>query len=439
MAITLLYYERVPYSMNMHNEHQTTAINNSSLRPTSEPFLELPARGVYHPQRKRRAVFLRKGSNGKLQTLGGLNNNRAPRMTYNEEIFQTELPRVNLADVDALSSNWQNCSATPDDIIKPLVGEMLNRFNSCALVGGAHSSLIQKLGHVVDNHDAVIRVNRLPWGRYREFIGSKTTIYFAGARADSSDRFRRTGYVAQYTNRSVQTFLCKYTNGTCNFQNLIMNSGTLGADSEWTDSYPTWEPGWRPEESSFSISHLSTAVTSAIRLAEKPVIGLDHFQRVSSGIQAVFLAASVCNHIDVYGMASPGTIDSHEISEAHDLDKERIFLLRVAAGYDLRLPSCKHSETDACKMLNKILCSLAARARQRKFVIIRPEVKGSKNLGAAELAHRKKMLAHYLEKPPRNTAWNTSTMQAEYKRMKHSVHDREGRSNRRAKQKSSSS
>mmetsp|Transcript_32958 Transcript_32958/g.60324 ORF Transcript_32958/g.60324 Transcript_32958/m.60324 type:complete len:475 (-) Transcript_32958:51-1475(-) len=280
-----------------------------------------------------------------------------------------------------LSSKSKDCSTEGVEAVSMLLGDHLlglanttGRFERCALVGGARSVRSKHDGVTIDQHEAVIRVNRLPTGHYHKFIGSRTSVYFAGSVADGRDRFVRAGYRAQLVNVSGSTRVCSYVGGVCNFDNLVMNSGVLGIDQNWTDKYPRWEPGWIPAQSDYPIGYMSTTLLNVMRLAERTIIGLPPPKRSTSGISAFLLASVLCDHLDVYGMATLSkTLDEHAIGAIHDMDKERQFLLAIGRGRDLRRRICEPSDHEVeCAILNRILCSLAARAREGKLRFSRP-------------------------------------------------------------------
>jgi len=280
-----------------------------------------------------------------------------------------------------LSSGRASCSVRGVEAVQMLVGDHLagvsnttGRFNHCALVGGARAVRSKHDGAIIDQHEAVFRVNRLPTRHYHKYIGGRTSVYFAGSVADARQRFVKKGYLAQLVNVSGSSLNCRYVGGTCNINNLVMNSGMLPIDGNWTERYPPWYPGWRPNESDFPIGHMSTTLLNVVRLAERTVIGLPVPKRSTSGISAFFLAAVLCDRLDVYGMALEGrTLDEHAVGGAHDLAKEREFLLNVGRGRDLRHDSCEPLGHDVdCRILNRILCAMAAKAREGKLRFSRP-------------------------------------------------------------------
>ena len=61
------------------------------------------------------------------------------------------------------------------------------RFNSCAVVGSSGSLLIgQPRGALIDQHDAVFRVNYAPTRGYEEYVGRKTTVWVLAWGANTS-------------------------------------------------------------------------------------------------------------------------------------------------------------------------------------------------------------------------------------------------------------
>ena len=46
-------------------------------------------------------------------------------------------------------------------------------------------------------------------------------------------------------------------------------------------------------------------------------------------LQAILMSSVLCENVTIFGMASPGTTEKQEVSSAHDLDKERLFLKKV--------------------------------------------------------------------------------------------------------------
>lgn len=61
------------------------------------------------------------------------------------------------------------------------------RFNSCAVVGSSGSLLLgQPRGALIDQHDAVFRVNYAPTRGYEEYVGRKTTVWVLAWGANTS-------------------------------------------------------------------------------------------------------------------------------------------------------------------------------------------------------------------------------------------------------------
>ena len=54
--------------------------------------------------------------------------------------------------------------------------------------------------------------------------------------------------------------------------------------------------------------------------------------------EALFMTSILCSNITIFGMASPGTIDNHIISQLHDIEKERHLIERLIAGKVVTAP-----------------------------------------------------------------------------------------------------
>jgi hypothetical protein len=53
----------------------------------------------------------------------------------------------------------------------------INKNSTCILVGNGPSVMFEKLGHVIDSHDEVLRFNQFTIKGFEEYTGTKTTLW----------------------------------------------------------------------------------------------------------------------------------------------------------------------------------------------------------------------------------------------------------------------
>eukprot|EP00747_Dinoflagellata_sp_TGD_P212905 gnl/TRDRNA2_/TRDRNA2_85937_c0_seq2.p1 gnl/TRDRNA2_/TRDRNA2_85937_c0~~gnl/TRDRNA2_/TRDRNA2_85937_c0_seq2.p1 ORF type:complete len:319 (+),score=13.81 gnl/TRDRNA2_/TRDRNA2_85937_c0_seq2:37-993(+) len=244
-----------------------------------------------------------------------------------------------------------------------------SRFGRCALVGSGQVLKGKGHGHEIDSHDTVIRVNRLPSGPLMQDVGNKTDVYFGGAVAEQDDLYLETGIVVTYLGGSK--VLCKYNETKCSFD-IVFNDGLLWLRRNlsthrappFEDMYPRWHPHWKPPRSSFSISHQAEDVYEFVnKLYRRKWKGTSrNFPKAkngtypSSGLQAFFTFAPICESITLYGMAGQdATIDDHQVlATSHDLDFEHILINQTVSG-DFPHAQCLYARAQAGKVSRLVL------------------------------------------------------------------------------------
>jgi len=218
------------------------------------------------------------------------------------------------------------------------------KFCQCALVGSSEALRGKGLGAVIDMHDTVIRINRLPLPQHYADFGQKTDIYFG----EPGYGFGNPGYeehVNFYSDESggkytIQSFEnevnkvkarvnCSLADGgeACGrFATLIMK----GADAErfnknplpFRERFPLNEPGWTPRSTAFPVGYQ----TDDINTAAFKVLGE---KQPSNGFHAFLTFAPLCASMALYGFEGTGTYDGHDMNPVHALDKEHAIYQRL--------------------------------------------------------------------------------------------------------------
>jgi len=265
------------------------------------------------------------------------------------------------------------------DTISMMTGSTLSaKFNRCAIVGSSSGLAKTSFGDEIDSHETVVRINRLPSMAFAPFVGHKTTILFTGPVSHHRSRFGPKGFEAQGLNRGKAfEVLCPYNATTefCSFQDLVFHSGLLRIGRRWRDVYPVNFPGWAPNSSKYNIAYQSTKILGAVRALEKHVLKYDYEasadpMRGTSGLNALFTFAPLCNEVDMYGFGGNDTVDAHRSIGVHSLHKEHGFMKRLgdsdlckSVDEDCAMVNrSSRAEVAGCHMLRKVGCRLSQMA-----------------------------------------------------------------------------
>mmetsp|Transcript_24716 Transcript_24716/g.57402 ORF Transcript_24716/g.57402 Transcript_24716/m.57402 type:complete len:139 (-) Transcript_24716:46-462(-) len=118
----------------------------------------------------------------------------------------------------------------------------------------------------------------------------------------------------------------------------------------------------------------------AVRVLEKYIFEFDYDAsespiRGTSGLNALFTFAPLCEEVDMYGFGGGGTVDGHGIGRVHSLEKEHDFMRRLGTDTSCTWlhPDCRlvnqssRAEVAGCHMLQKVGCRLSEMARDGRL------------------------------------------------------------------------
>lgn len=207
-------------------------------------------------------------------------------------------------------------------------------FGSCALVGSGGSLKGRGIGDQIDQHDTVIRVNRVPSELYFSDLGAKTDVFYSNSATDTYPA----GELGVWVTRMVEglsigeKLWCRFEDPigipeNCPFRHLIVARSTkYGLDRVGErDGMPfTIEDDNQPP---FAVSHPSLAL-EAFYWNTAPMQGF----YISGGLKAFFTVAPMCDSITLYGFAGSGNVDNHTIDTVHSFETEHEWLHRIAVG-----------------------------------------------------------------------------------------------------------
>jgi len=221
------------------------------------------------------------------------------------------------------------------------------QFCKCALVGSSQTLKGKGLGKLIDSHDTVIRVNRLPLQQHFEDFGSKTDIYFAEPgwgfgrpHYEKTVNFWADDDGGRFTIQSFQNDLDgQQARSNCSLKvggEDCQRFGTLimkGSDAvrfkkkgqPFQQRFPLNQPGWQPGETAFPVGFQQNGINTA-------VFDVLDSRQPSNGFHAFLTFAPLCGSISLYGFEGETTYDDHEMNHVHKLEKEHSIYDKLAAG-----------------------------------------------------------------------------------------------------------
>eukprot|EP00420_Gonyaulax_spinifera_P029126 CAMPEP_0197900900 /NCGR_PEP_ID=MMETSP1439-20131203/50229_1 /TAXON_ID=66791 /ORGANISM="Gonyaulax spinifera, Strain CCMP409" /LENGTH=320 /DNA_ID=CAMNT_0043521841 /DNA_START=87 /DNA_END=1049 /DNA_ORIENTATION=- len=252
---------------------------------------------------------------------------------------QPVTPPSEISDLVELTNEFQLGElCTGKDWITDMAGNSLAKKNygTCALVGSGEALAGKSNGALIDSHDTVIRINRIPRtvdSNDTLEVGARTDVFFGGPVADSRDLWTFDGYdVYSFSNSEVHR--CMYDKGDCPVGGVVLNNGIVDVKNwRFGDVYPKWHPGWVPESSIFPLARQSDTVYYAVRQLVDVAL---HGKRPTSGFQAFFTFLPMCDSITLFGFRGEGTYDNHAISQIHNITAEHMLMRAINNG---QLPS----------------------------------------------------------------------------------------------------
>jgi hypothetical protein len=201
-------------------------------------------------------------------------------------------------------------------------------------VGSGGSLKGKGIGGQIDQHDTVIRVNRVPSEPYFSDLGAKTDVFYSNSATDTYPA----GEIGVWVTKMVEGLAigekiwCRFEHPiglpeSCPFRHLIVARSTkYGLDRVGErDGTP-----FRIENDNqppFAVSHPSLALETFYWNAA-PMQGF----YISGGLKGFFTVAPMCSSITLYGFAGSGNVDNHSIDTVHSFETEHEWLHRIAVG-----------------------------------------------------------------------------------------------------------
>jgi hypothetical protein len=204
---------------------------------------------------------------------------------------------------------------------------------SCALVGSGGVLKGKGIGGLIDMHDTVIRVNRVPSEAYFSDLGSKTDVFYSNSATDTYPSGELGVWITKMRKGlSVgEKLYCPFKPtafpGNCPFAHFVVARSTKYGSDRIGDriDMPFRIPDYL--QPPFDVSHPSLALET-FYWNSAPMQGY----YTSGGLKAFFTVAPMCDSITLYGFAGSGNVDNHTIDTVHSFDTEHEWLHRIAAG-----------------------------------------------------------------------------------------------------------
>jgi hypothetical protein len=181
-------------------------------------------------------------------------------------------------------------------------------FTRCALVGASGLMKGSNAGEDIDDHTAVIRLNRMPTPEFHSDFGARTDVLYLSKEWG--------GAVALMGGENPRTSMCEDVPGCT--QVAVLTRGDLGL----------CDPGnmastWGPTHPLVGCTH--TNVSRMVATGFSTLNGT----LATTGLHALFTFLPVCGELDLYGFGGTSTADGHTESEGHNLREEHHIQAKV--------------------------------------------------------------------------------------------------------------
>jgi hypothetical protein len=215
-------------------------------------------------------------------------------------------------------AGYDGCDRLADvvDIVRQDGSQDLN-LTRCALVGAAATLSGKGAGAEIDNHTAVIRVNRMPTESFHEDFGKRTDFLFLSK--------AMAGEVVLMGGGEPEVVKCDDVKG-CDGVAIIVRT-----DQESCDTYPLAK-SWGPTHPLVGCQHANLSTMVAKGFSSLPNM------LVSTGMQAFFTFLPVCSELTLYGFGGLHAADGHDMwKDNYNVYDEHIVQGMVADGkwYDI--------------------------------------------------------------------------------------------------------
>ena len=213
----------------------------------------------------------------------------------------------------------------------------------CAIVGSGAALAGRSLGHAIDSHDVVIRVNRLNNGMSATDLGARTDVWFSKMSRISKRARELYLDVIGLGGKTILRPPCRLAgpapSATCPFKAFVFRGGSKtrkgqqmmdrrrallnGSSSRHNLGFPIGQESGAVFKAAERLVSLSARPASCTREAGP---------EATMGFHAILTFASHCRHISLFGFTGNSTFDGHAIVN-HNLDREHD-LLREWSLYD---------------------------------------------------------------------------------------------------------
>lgn len=220
-----------------------------------------------------------------------------------------------------------------------------SRLGRCAVVGSGSGLLSRGAGDTIDQHDTVIRVNRIPNDKFFADVGRRTDIYFVNLDKDYQLRPNTTSVRELGSVRGFR--LCNLQTGIgCPFKAILFEGNPNGGYER--QEHTAIPVGYQVDDLHY-LEHRFLPVYNS----EKSFAEGRHLP--TGGLKVLLTFAPLCDSISLYGFSGSAAngkataIDGHIAPTSHhDFKAEHEFLDHIIGGEigKLQFPPV-HAELDA--------------------------------------------------------------------------------------------
>jgi len=204
----------------------------------------------------------------------------------------------------------------------------------CALVGASSNLVNRGFGKEIDEHDTVIRINRLPISKYMLDFGGKTDVFFA-----HDKNVQASGFSVQYMDGKWKD--CgRVPNRTNCHQIRAFIWNNLWRD-QWVERYRAALRDTTTDDIFIGATKLKMGCIANI-LLNNNVRFPEHWEKtrwrwMSTGFSAFLTFGYLCRSLRVYGFSGLGSADSDHGTaaravEIHNYTKEHEIMDRLVSG-----------------------------------------------------------------------------------------------------------
>ncbi|XP_076911665.1 beta-1,6-galactosyltransferase GALT29A-like [Bidens hawaiensis] len=199
-----------------------------------------------------------------------------------------------------------------------------SRYKTCAVVGNSGILLTAELGHVIDSHEFVIRLNNARIRGFERNVGSKTSLSFVNSNILHLCARRESCYCHPYGKKvAIMMYMCQMVH----FLDYVVCNSSHKAPLLITD--PQFDILCARIVKYYSVSRFVKETGKALEDWVGSHDGSNfHY---SSGMQAVMLALGICENVSIFGFGKSDSAKHHY----HTNQKGELHMHDYEAEYDL--------------------------------------------------------------------------------------------------------